>query len=101
MSPDEGSLDPWQALVEAINSQPEPIRQVSWNQLRVFVHDLRQSIGQVNSAEGILRRMLEAAPPGPELIEMLDIIQSATGMAAASLADFTTGFIERIEPELK
>ncbi len=92
-------LDTWQPLVEAINSQPGPARQAAWLGLRAFVHDLRQSLGQVKAAEGILRRLLAESPPGPELAEMLDIIRSAAERASGSLAELSTGLIEPIDHE--
>jgi signal transduction histidine kinase len=61
----------WQDLVGMIKDlAPEERRRYMWA-LLVLVHDLRQNIGIIYSAEGLLRRKIGSDPQEAELLDAI------------------------------
>lgn len=86
----------WADLATAVRTLPELERQRLSRALRTFAHDLRQSFGQVHSAEELLRRSLGEAGVRDEDRELLDILRAANRRAMTLVSEFAEGFIERI-----
>lgn len=63
-----------------------------------FVHDLRQPLAQIQSAEELLRRGLAREGTSDDLLELLDIVRDANQRASAEVAEFVEVFLEGLEP---
>ncbi len=79
----------WKDLADLVNGLPEEQRLRYQNNIALFIHDLRQIIGIVYSAEGILRKTHE---DDPEDVEVLDMIRKATQRGIRLLTDFAQPF---------
>ena len=79
----------WDKLVDVIQSLPTENRQEVEDQIGDFIHDVKQSIAIVYSAQALLRRSSEL-PAGD--IELLDMMQKACQRSLDILADFARQF---------
>ena len=79
-------------------SLPEDIRDAYVAALTTFAHDLRQPLGQIYSAEELIRRGLNAGQGASELIELLDVIREANRMASMSVDAFVSAILDGVDP---
>lgn len=87
----------WKSLATSLNDLPDDARQAYTTIMHVFVHDLRQSLAQIHSAEELLRRLLEVNPGSPEILELLDVIRKADTKAQDLVLGFVTDHLEGID----
>lgn len=66
--------------------------------VHIFAHDLRQPLGQIFSAEELLRRSLNKGEVSPDLIELLDIIREANRNASGYVDTFVESILDGLEP---
>lgn len=76
-------------LAILVNSLPPQEHQRIKQGVSHFVHDLRQSVGIILSAEKLLRRKMQSPS---EDIELVDAIHTASQHIASLLADFAHPF---------
>jgi signal transduction histidine kinase len=87
----------WGGLTAWLASLPEDARQDYFRQMQTFAHDLRQPLGQIQSAEELLRRALKKTDANSDLIELLDIVREANMRASAEVSDFVDAFLDGFE----
>ena len=74
----------WQELASLIKKLPPDQRHKYQRALLLFVHDLRQSLGIIYSAESLLRRKISE----DEDVEILNMIRSANKKAVSLITEF-------------
>lgn len=79
----------WKDLADLVNRLPEEERVRYQSHIAMFIHDLRQVIGLVYSAEGILRKIHE---DDQEDVEVLNVIRNSTQRGIRLLTDFAQPF---------
>ena len=84
MASEKPTKEVWQEIASMINSLPPDQRQKYQRALLLFVHDLRQSLGIIYSAETLLRRKITE----DEDIEILNMIRSANKKAVNIVTEF-------------
>jgi light-regulated signal transduction histidine kinase (bacteriophytochrome) len=89
--------DPWHILAGQLNTLPQADREQSLQVLKTFVHDMRQTLGQIHSAVDLLHPREEEDDQPGEMSELLDVVRVANKEAERLLAEFTTRFLERID----
>ncbi len=93
MQPQNDNKEVWNDLAELINSLPLDKQRYYQRNIAMLVHDLRQVLGIVYSAEGLLRRNRKASPDD---VELLDMIHKASSNALRLLTDFARPFDSEI-----
>jgi signal transduction histidine kinase len=76
-------------LAALLGQLPHEERKHYQSAIARMVHDLRQSVGIIYTAETLLRRKSELTP---EDIELLDAIDTASKRAMGTLTDFVKPF---------
>ncbi|MGE5222128.1 MAG: hypothetical protein ACM3PY_06805 [Omnitrophica WOR_2 bacterium] len=79
----------WKGLADLIDGLPAEERVRYQSNIAMFIHDLRQVIGIIYSAEGILRKTHE---DNQEDVEVLDMIRRSTQRGIRLLTDFAQPF---------
>lgn len=93
MQPQNDYKEVWKDLAELIQALPQEQQKIYQPNISMFAHDLRQILGIVYSAEGLLRRSREESP---EDTELLDMIHKASSNALRLLTDFARPFDSEI-----
>ena len=96
---DRDQNDPWYILADRLNALPSDEREQSLQVLRTFVHDLRQTLGQIHSAVNLMQPTEGVDDTLEEMRELLDVIHVASKEAERLLAEFTGRFVEQIDPD--
>ena len=89
----------WQDLAGDINQLPDEARQRYRQELGQFMHDMKHTLGLVMNANDIVLRDVGDDPDNDRVLEMLDIIRSASGQLNAQLDMIVKGCLNRIDVE--
>jgi signal transduction histidine kinase len=85
----EEMKEAWKDLAALIEGLPAEKQERYLIAIRTMVHDLRQSMGIISSAEALLRHSMGEAP---ENLELLDSIHKANQRADGLVTDFARPF---------
>ena len=77
----------WDELIDLADQLPDEKRQELLALIRVYIHEVRHTIGLITSSEALLRRDLEGKPGAAEAQVLLDIISIAAKRLTHMLAD--------------
>jgi signal transduction histidine kinase len=80
-------------LAALINTLPQKERRRYQRAISMLIHDLRQSIGVIFSAQTLLKRNIKATPDD---LELLNAIDNASKRAMYLLTDFAQPFDSEI-----
>ncbi len=93
MQPQKEAKEVWNDLAELINSLPLEKQRYYQRNIAMLIHDLRQVLGIVYSAEGLLRR---SRKDNADDLELLDMIHKSSSNALRLLTDFARPFDSEI-----
>jgi hypothetical protein len=89
----------WENLARLVNDLPEEERQLVYDAMAKFLHDMRHSLGLIFNAQELTRREIENFPEEFRSEEMLEIIRTASDLATKQVEQIAESFCDQIEIE--
>jgi hypothetical protein len=83
----------WSDLAALIATLPKEERRRYIEGFHALIHDMRQNIGNIYSAETLIRRELSEKP---ETVELLDVIRTASQRTMGMITDLARPFDKEI-----
>ncbi|MBW8012437.1 MAG: hypothetical protein FVQ83_14575 [Chloroflexi bacterium] len=96
---DHGSqkhLEIWDDLAELVNQLPQDERKRYRKNLGKFMHDLRNTLALITNSEDLIRRDFRERDDVDSVMELMNIVKTATHRASGHLTDIIESFGDQI-----
>ena len=90
-------LEIWDDLAELVNQLPLDERKRYRKNLGKFMHDLRNTLALITNSEDLIRRDFRDREDVDSVMELMNIVKTATHRASGHLTDIIESFGDQID----